>query len=57
VLAQEYREELGRLKGLLRGRGVELPHPRFSENDAELMRYVVTTGLTTARTTGERYTS
>lgn len=56
-LAEEHREDMLSLSALLSLWGVQLPESRFRENNAELMRFAFTTGLATARTPAERWTS
>lgn len=56
-LAEEFREDLENLKTLLEQQGVQLPKSRFYENNAELMRFAFTTGLTTAESPAERLVS
>lgn len=54
LLAEEFREELERLRRMLEEQGIHLPSSRFTSNNAELMRFAYTTGLTAARNMAER---
>ena len=56
-LAEEYREDLQRLRAVLHAKGVNLPASRFGDNNAELMRFAFTTGLTAAESQAERYST